>query len=202
MTMRKQPQERQKQRMQATIEMAFQSLLREKSYESLTVGDITERANIGRSTFYRYFETKTDVLIAMHEKMFTQLKLGMTTRAEWLSDSAPAQLVTFLTQVKRMDTRNPAYYTLSKDLSYSREMTLILRRITLILSHQIEDGLQQAFQNTPSKMPIAIVAQSVVGIYTALFSWWLTAPAELSAEQSATYIHRLVRAIVKEAFLL
>src|SRR5258708_13057695 len=37
-------------------------LLREKRYEQITVGDLLERANIGRSTFYSHYFDKEDVL--------------------------------------------------------------------------------------------------------------------------------------------
>jgi AcrR family transcriptional regulator len=199
---KKKPGERQSQRMKAAIEAAFQSLLREQSYESLTVGDITERANVGRSTFYRYFGTKTDLLIAMHETLFKQLNLGMTTRAEWLAETPPVSLVTFLTHMRRMDIRTPAYYTLSKDLTFSREMTLILRRVTVLLSSQIETGLRAAFGDASTRIPLPLIAESVVGIYTSLFSWWLTGDTSLTSEQAAAHIHHLIRAIVREAFIL
>ncbi len=200
--MSRKPGERQTQRMKAAIEDAFQTLLREQSYETLTVSDITERANVGRSTFYRYFETKTDLLIAMHENLFTRLNLGMARRAEWLADTPPPGLVDFLTHMRRMDQRNPAYYTLSKDLSFSREMTLIIRRVTLLLNNQIEAGLRQAFADVESCIPLPLVAQSIVGIYTSLFSWWLTEKSDLTAEQAAIHIHCLIRALVCQAFLV
>lgn len=202
MTIKRKPGERQTQRMKAAIEAAFQALLRERSYESLTVSDITERANIGRSTFYRYFETKTDVLIAMHETMFRQIKLGMNTRAEWLADVPPPGLIEFLLNMRRMDTRNPAYFTLSKDLTFSREMTLILRRITTILSDQIEGGLREAFAGVPTRIPLPLLSETVVGIYTSLFNWWLTEHSGLTSEQAATHIHHLIRATVRETFIL
>jgi AcrR family transcriptional regulator len=191
--------ERQSQRMKAAIEAAFQTLLREKSYESLTVGEIAERANVGRSTFYRYFETKTDLLIAMHETMFTRMDLAMSSREQWLADAPPASLVDFLMQMRRMDRRAPAYYTLSKDLSFSREMTLIMRRITLFLSEQIEIGLRQSFGAQAMRVPFALLAQTIVGIYMSVFQWWLLEDQSLTAEQVATHLHHLVRATVREA---
>lgn len=200
--MNKRPGERQAQRMKTAIETAFHELLRERSYEDLSVSEIAERANVGRSTFYRYYETKTDLLIAIHERLFERLNLGMTERAQWLGDAPPPGLAEFLAQMRRMDARNPAYYTLSKDLSFSREMTLIMRRITLLLRRQVEAGLSEAFASQQPQMPLPMLAETVVSIYTALLNWWLTQQDDLSAEQTAAHLHRLIRAVVRDAYLL
>lgn len=49
---------------------AFISLLSEQSYGNITVGQIVERADIGRATFYAHFETKEFLLKALCEELF------------------------------------------------------------------------------------------------------------------------------------
>lgn len=45
------------------IEEAFIKLLREKNLEDITIKDIHTRAQVGRATFYRLFDSKNDVLL-------------------------------------------------------------------------------------------------------------------------------------------
>ena len=49
---------------------AFTELLKEKPYSSITVQDIIDAADIGRSTFYAHFETKEDLLNVLCNEIF------------------------------------------------------------------------------------------------------------------------------------
>jgi len=44
------------------LQKAFSDLLAEKGFQSITVADITERAEVNRATFYLHFEDKYDLL--------------------------------------------------------------------------------------------------------------------------------------------
>jgi AcrR family transcriptional regulator len=49
------------------------SLFDEQGYEQTTVDDITERAGLGRTTFFRYYRSKEDVIFPDHDLMLKQL---------------------------------------------------------------------------------------------------------------------------------
>ena len=62
--------DRRVRRSRQAIFSAFEGLLAEKRYEQITVGDIIERADVGRSTFYAHFETKDDLLRSTCDELF------------------------------------------------------------------------------------------------------------------------------------
>src|SRR4030095_15463617 len=52
------------QKTQNLLHEALTSLIREKSYDSIVVKEILDRANVGRSTFYMHFRDKDELLVS------------------------------------------------------------------------------------------------------------------------------------------
>jgi AcrR family transcriptional regulator len=56
--------DRRVQRTRRLLHKAFMSLILEKKYESITVQEILDRADVGRSTFYMHFRDKDELLVS------------------------------------------------------------------------------------------------------------------------------------------
>src|SRR5262249_62033811 len=62
--------DRRVQRTQSLLREALGSLLHEKDYDSISVREILDRANVGRSTFYMHFRDKDELLVSgMHDML-------------------------------------------------------------------------------------------------------------------------------------
>lgn len=62
--------DRRQKKSRDAIFKAFAELLSEKNVQNITVGQIIQRADVGRATFYAHFETKEYLLKAMCEELF------------------------------------------------------------------------------------------------------------------------------------
>jgi len=59
-------------------ESAFE-LFDERGYEQTTVDDITERAGLGRTTFFRHYRSKDDVIFPDHDRLLDQISDRLRT---------------------------------------------------------------------------------------------------------------------------
>ena len=62
-------EDRRVQRTRQLLEQALLALLEEQDYESITVQQITDRANLGRATFYLHYRDKEQLLLTTLQKL-------------------------------------------------------------------------------------------------------------------------------------
>jgi AcrR family transcriptional regulator len=80
--------ERKKRRAREAIVDAAYALFAERGFAEVTVAEIAERAEVGRTTFFRYFGDKQEVLFAEEQHLIDELRRQ--------GSEAPATAPTFL----------------------------------------------------------------------------------------------------------
>jgi AcrR family transcriptional regulator len=73
-------QNRQTFRSRRLLQEALITLLRDKSYAKITISDITDEADLARSTFYAHFDTKEQLLISYVDDLLDQFFEMISTR--------------------------------------------------------------------------------------------------------------------------
>lgn len=151
-------------------------LMVEKGYDAVTVQDLIDRADIGRSTFYAHFTDKADLL----GDTLSQLRgmVGATAHAG------------------RPDRRRPLRFSLQM-LDHVRDQQPLLRALLArpgagVVRGEIERmlvGLAReelaalAAGSAPPRVPLELLAPAVVASFMVVLTWWMDRGFEPAPEQ-------------------
>ncbi|MCK4724588.1 MAG: helix-turn-helix transcriptional regulator, partial [Anaerolineales bacterium] len=78
--------DRRVRRTRRALRQALLDLMDEKGYDEVTVEEITNRADIGRTTFYLHYRAKQDLLLEQFGELIDQLvnQLSQAPFSAWL----------------------------------------------------------------------------------------------------------------------
>ncbi len=173
---------------------ALLSLIQEKGFEALTVQDIIDRANVGRSTFYAHFRNMEDLLVSGLEEFHHSLRERQRRallRAEGFDEGA----FVFSHEVfaHAYDHRDIFRAMVGKQSGavvqqYFRKMLVELVR---------KDLRGTASPDRRGSAPVEMVVQYVAGGLFGLLMWWMDSNMQLSADEVDTLFRRLTIPAVK-----
>jgi AcrR family transcriptional regulator len=169
--------ERRKQLTAAELEAAALRLFGERGFDAVTVDDIAAEADVSRRTFFRYFASKEDVLLADHQVQLARLREAMAARP------TDEPILTAL--------RN-ALLSLTSDFEERRERVILRGRImretpslqarSLVHQKAWEDAMQEMVAERLGVDPVAdlrpgVVAATALAAMRVAFNNWLNAGA-------------------------
>ena len=160
--------DRRVRRTRDAIHRAFIGLMQEKGYDAVTVTDIIERADVGRSTFYAHFTDKRDVLYASLDDL-----------AAFLRRHRDGELFGFSRALfDHVHEQRPLLRTL-----LGRQGGSVVQARVAVL---IGDLVREQLQDRPTDVPRELIVDCVVGAYTSLLARWVDendphTPAQMDA---------------------
>lgn len=190
------PVDRRVARTRNLLQDALTALIVEKGYDAITVQDILDQANVGRSTFYSHFLDKQDLLMgslgrlkaALAEQQQTALKEPGAVRAgSGASKERPlAFSLPMLLHVK-------SHHRLYKAFVGRQSGTMVMLHIQRLLADLAREEITTRVpRKALSRIPIEAVVQSTVGAYLALLVWWMDHKMPCAAEELDGVFQRLV----------
>jgi AcrR family transcriptional regulator len=172
--------DRRSQRTRHLLSAAFVQLLKEKGYSGITVSDIIERADIGRSTFYSHFRDKDDLFVHELDRVI-----------ELLSHRIPNQEDTPFFPSLGLFRHVGEEYELYKALIWTPGIDLLIKHMQTSLSHRIEQGLEES--GNEYEVPIPILANFIAGSFLTLLKWWLENKMVYSPEDMDVMFRKLTK---------
>ncbi len=173
--------DRRVRRTRCLLHEALFGLIGEKDYDRISVSEILERANIGRSTFYMHFRDKDDLFASA-----IQEKLESMRAADPASGNPVGPILGFSRAVfEHIDSNRAA----GGARMGRRGRAILHEHLRAVLARWIRDEMARASRIralTPRGIPTELVAQHVASTFVLVLDWWVdsdcaSSPAEADA---------------------
>ena len=181
-------------RIQKTRKLLSQALLElilEKGYERVTVQDILDRANVGRSTFYSHYENKELLLRDGPRNLGFSLFGGRDTAAAQLEpDGRP---MGFRGLFQHVSQNLP----LAKAMLGKSSGKILLDSFRSQISRAIGDYYRSHFSDgKKDKLLLSYLSEAAASAVCSLLTFWVDHDLSLSVDEISIHCQRIVKAIL------
>lgn len=188
--------DRRVERTRELLQKVLIELITERGYDAITIRDIVDRANIGRTTFYLHYSSKDELFMSCHEAIVSQFHIGLLhplSREELLSTEIPQEMTS---AYRHLEEGRALLYPIFE----GKDSQLILRQIRDRSAREIEANLRTIFAEANSIIPLDMLANYLAGAQIALMQWWLEKRRSHTPENLTMMLYRLQRAAIRDAF--
>jgi AcrR family transcriptional regulator len=189
------PMDRRVARTRDLLHRALMSLILEKGYEAVTIKDICDAANVGRSTFYAHYTSKDDLKRSGLERL---RKVLVDRHREALATPEDIENRTLGFSLTMFEHARD-HIELYRAQVGSRGGAVALGSIRQILSDLVREELAATEGmtlnvNAADVIPRELVVHYVVGAYMAVLTWWLDGGAKLPPQRIDAMFRHLTNA--------
>ena len=183
--------DRRQKKTRDAIFSAFSTLLAEKNYNRITVQEIIDRADVGRTTFYAHFETKDDLLKELCEELFGHI-LGSAadcshTHGLYSDGTAPESVFCHLLQHLQENDYNIL------GLLSGESSEIFLRYFKDGLNELIRKQFMRPEMGRKSSVPQDFLINHVSGSFLEMVLWWV----RRCMRQTPPELDRYFRAVIE-----
>ncbi len=182
--MDQQKQDRRSRRTRQALVEALLALLTAKNYDEISINDIVERANVGRSTFYAHYQDKDDLLRDGFERaldiLIQHVSFGEADQDLQL-DTTP------------LFRHAKGHFELYKTLVWGSGFDVLTRDGHATLSAKFQERFKLHLSGKPEPaIPMAVLCHSMSGTLLILLKWWLDNKMPYTPEYMDEIFQRLI----------
>lgn len=187
MAKHKKREDRRVGRTKVALQQALFHLILEKGFESVSVQDITERANVGRSTFYAHFTSKADLLLVGFDYWE---KRGLELLHKEGNAGGPLRDRVFCFSPLLLEHIHAHGGPLYRAMAGKESGAMVLSRLRQSLTTLLREELGTS-RGARDKVSFNAMIHFVVGAFLGLVGWWLDNPSHLSPGDMDKLFRRL-----------
>lgn len=174
-------------RTQELLGNALISLIIERGYESITIKDVTERADVAYVTFFRHYRDLDELLVqrleTSIEELMMQIDAAFERAAGQLFGEEEGRMIFYHVQ------QNASLYRI---LLNSRGATHVRKRVQRVMAQTIIDECPPLLDNAAG-IPPTIIANHLAASQLALIEWWLDQEMPQSIDEMARIYNQLIQ---------
>lgn len=160
--------DRRVQRTRVRLREALVALMMEKRYEKITVQEIIDRADVGRSTFYNHYEDKDDLLL----RGVAEIVRGHDEAPDYAPPGPHVGRARTI-HTTGMFRHSHQNQTLHHMILQRHRHDPLLERVRAVLYDNVAGQLHQlAGQDASPSIPLPLLAEFVSGGLLSLIHWW------------------------------
>lgn len=186
--------DRRQKKTRAAIFKAFSALLSEKSYGRITVQEIIDGADVGRTTFYAHFETKDELLKALCEELFGHIidcALDCThTHGLYANGNVPESVFCHLLQHLQENDNNIL------GLLSCESSEIFLRYFKDSLNELIRLQFVNQNRNHNTNIPQDFLINHISGSFVEMVLWWIRGHMKQRPEELDGYFRAVIEPIL------
>lgn len=175
-------------RTQAALHEAMISLMLEKGYEAITIKDIVDRANLGRSTFYAHYTGKDHLFRSGFEGLRGHLAAQQRDAQANRTRPGKGAFGFSLAMFEHAHANRNLYLALVGDRGGALFMHWTRRMIADLVREDFNAVGDRADSDSLQR---EAVVQYAAGAFVALLTWWLDRNVDLSPAQMDAIFTRL-----------
>lgn len=182
--------DRRQRKTRESIFSAFTELLSEKDFNHITVGEIIEKADIGRATFYSHFETKDFLLKDFCEELFCHIfdtEKSEDNHHKHIFDCNSSDSV-FLHLFKHLQKNDNNILALLS----SQNNELFLRYFKNNLEHLVENHLYIFESEKHKNIPCSFLKNHIISTFVETVKWWIDNGMKESPEKITDYFFSVI----------
>jgi len=182
--------DRRVRRTQKLLHRALMSLVLEKKYDSITIQEILDRADIGRSTFYAHFKGKDELLISgIHELRGTLESAIQSERSP--SKHHEAVVGVSLAMFQHASEYREVYHALLNTQGWPIFRQRLEEMVDEIIRRECKAEIQRV-KEADSDVPVDLFVSYLTAAYFSVLTWWLGRRSRLTPLQ----INEIFRSLV------